>query len=386
MSKIYVDNASTTKMSARAREVLVENLDIYANPSSIYSEGAKAQKLLEGARESVAKSLGAGFSREIYFTSGATESCNWAAQIAKNIGNRDGKKHILTSAIEHHAVLHSLEKLRDDGFEIEIVPVASRGIVDVAAFKSALREDTIMTSIMLVNNEIGTIQPIEEIAKICKEHGVLLHSDATAAAGKIQIDIVDLGVDMLSISAHKFYGPKGVGAFYCKKTVLMDSFFHGGAQERGKRGGTENLPAVMAMATALEESILKIEATSKHLSGLVDKLRGDISKIPKVVFNGEPNLQVPGFLNCCFRAVEGESLLLLLDMAGIMASSGSACTSGSLDPSHVLLAIGLPHEIAHGSLRISLSSENTEEEIDEICENIPKIVARLREMSPLWNE
>ena len=384
MSKIYADNASTTKLSAGARRVLVESLDIYANPSSIYADGAAANKELENARESVAKNLGAEFSREIYFTSGATESCNWAAQIAKNVGIRKNKRHIITSAIEHHAVLHSLEKLQEDGFEIDLIPVTSGGIIDIEAFKSALRDDTVMASVMFVNNEIGTIQPVEKLGEICKTRGILFHTDATAAAGKIPINVQVDNIDMLSISAHKFHGPKGTGVFYCKKTVPMSALSHGGAQERGHRAGTENLPAILSMAAALDESILKIDATQKHLAKLTAKLRTEIAKISKTIFNGDETRQLPGFINCCFQAIEGESLLLLLDMAGIMASSGSACTSGSLEPSHVLLALGLRHEIAHGSLRITLSDENTEDEIRQIAENLPKIVARLREMSPLW--
>ena len=380
---IYLDNAGTTKVSEKAKEAMLPFFDeIYGNASSLHTYGQKAKEYLETAREKVAKCLGAE-PREIYFTSGGSESDNWAIENACIIGEKKGKKHIITSAIEHHAILNTLKKKETQGFTVTYLPVYENGIVKVEDLKNALTDDTCLVTIMYANNEIGTIQPIEEIGKICKEKGVIFHTDAVQAVGHIKIDLAN--IDMLSVSGHKFHGPKGVGIFYCKKTIPLNCFINGGAQERGKRAGTENIAGIVGMATALEEAIQEMESTASKEKYLRDKLFDGLSKISHSKINGDLNHRLPNNFNMCFEGIEGESLLLLLDDEGICASSGSACTSGSLDPSHVLLAIGLPHEIAHGSLRLTLSKFTTEEEIDKVIEVVPKVVDYLRKMSPIWD-
>lgn len=380
---IYLDNAGTTKVSENARQAMLPFFDeIYGNASSLHTYGQKAKEKLEEARAKIAKCLGV-LPREIYFTSGGSESDNWAIENACSIGEKKGKKHIITSAIEHHAILHTLKKKEKEGFTVTYLPVYENGIVRVEDLKNAITDDTCLVTIMYANNEIGTIQPIKEIGEICKEKGILFHTDAVQAVGHIPLDIEN--VDMLSISGHKFHGPKGVGVFYCKKIVPLASFICGGAQERGKRAGTENVAGIVGMATALEDAYAEMEKTALHETKLRDKLLNELSKIPHSKINGDREKRLPNNFNMCFEGIEGESLLLLLDDEGICASSGSACTSGSLDPSHVLLAIGLPHEVAHGSLRLTLSKYNTEEEIDKVLKAVPKIVDYLRKMSPVWD-
>ena len=380
---IYLDNAGTTKVSEHVKQEMLPYFDeFYGNASSLHTYGQKAKEKLEGARAKIAKCLGVE-PREIYFTSGGSESDNWAIENACAIGLKQGKKHIITSAIEHHAILHTLKKKEKEGFTVTYLPVYEDGIVRVEDLKNALTDDTCLVTIMYANNEIGTIQPISEIGEICKERKVLFHTDAVQAVGHIHVDLTN--VDMLSISGHKFHGPKGVGVFYCKKTVPLISFINGGAQERGKRAGTENLAGIVGMATALEDAYAEMDKTAEKETKLRDKLLNELSKIPHSKINGDRKKRLPNNFNMCFEGIEGESLLLLLDDKGICASSGSACTSGSLDPSHVLLAIGLPHEVAHGSLRLTLSKYNTEEEIDKVIETVPKIVEYLRKMSPVWD-
>ena len=380
---IYLDNAGTTKVSEHVKQEMLPYFDeFYGNASSLHTYGQKAKEKLEGARAKIAKCLGVE-PREIYFTSGGSESDNWAIENACAIGLKQGKKHIITSAIEHHAILHTLKKKEKEGFTVTYLPVYEDGIVRVEDLKNALTDDTCLVTIMYANNEIGTIQPISEIGEICKERKVLFHTDAVQAVGHIHVDLTN--VDMFSISGHKFHGPKGVGVFYCKKTVPLISFINGGAQERGKRAGTENLAGIVGMATALEDAYAEMDKTAEKETKLRDKLLNELSKIPHSKINGDREKRLPNNFNMCFEGIEGESLLLLLDDKGICASSGSACTSGSLDPSHVLLAIGLPHEVAHGSLRLTLSKYNTEEEIDKVIETVPKIVEYLRKMSPVWD-
>ena len=380
---IYLDNAGTTKVSEHVKQEMLPYFDeFYGNASSLHTYGQRAKEKLEGARAKIAKCLGVE-PREIYFTSGGSESDNWAIENACAIGLKQGKKHIITSAIEHHAILHTLKKKEKEGFTVTYLPVYEDGIVRVEDLKNALTDDTCLVTIMYANNEIGTIQPISEIGEICKERKVLFHTDAVQAVGHIHVDLTN--VDMLSISGHKFHGPKGVGVFYCKKTVPLISFINGGAQERGKRAGTENLAGIVGMATALEDAYAEMDKTAEKETKLRDKLLNELSKIPHSKINGDREKRLPNNFNMCFEGIEGESLLLLLDDEGICASSGSACTSGSLDPSHVLLAIGLPHEVAHGSLRLTLSKYNTEEEIDKVIETVPKIVEYLRKMSPVWD-
>lgn len=380
---IYLDNAGTTKVSEHVKQEMLPYFDeFYGNASSLHTYGQKAKEKLEGARAKIAKCLGVE-PREIYFTSGGSESDNWAIENACAIGLKQGKKHIITSAIEHHAILHTLKKKEKEGFSVTYLPVYEDGIVRIEDLKNALTDDTCLVTIMYANNEIGTIQPISEIGEICKERKVLFHTDAVQAVGHIHVDLTN--VDMLSISGHKFHGPKGVGVFYCKKTVPLIPFINGGAQERGKRAGTENLAGIVGMATALEDAYAEMDKTAKKETKLRDKLLNELSKIPHSKINGDREKRLPNNFNMCFEGIEGESLLLLLDDKGICASSGSACTSGSLDPSHVLLAIGLPHEVAHGSLRLTLSKYNTEEEIDKVIETVPKIVEYLRKMSPVWD-
>lgn len=384
--QIYADNAATTKMSDLAIEAMLPYMkDIYGNPSSLHSVGQEAAEVLFDARTKMAKCLGCE-AREIYFTSGGSEADNQAIISAANRGERKGKKHIISTAFEHHAVLHTLKKLEKQGFEITLLPVGEMGIVNPDDVKNAIKDETCLVTIMYANNEIGTIQPIEKIGEICKEKGVIFHTDAVQAAGHIKIDVKEQNIDMLSLSAHKFHGPKGVGALYVKSGIVVSNIIEGGAQERGKRGGTENIPAIVSMAAAFEDACSKIDENTQKLIPMRDRLIEGLSKIPHSILNGDAILRLPGNVNMCFEGIEGESLLLMLDMHGVCASSGSACTSGSLDPSHVLLAIGRVHEIAHGSLRLSLSEYNSEEEIDKIINAVTEVVSYLRNMSPVWRD
>ena len=384
--QIYADNAATTKMSDLAIETMLPFMkDTYGNPSSLHSVGQEAAEVLMAAREKMAKYLGCE-AREIYFTSGGSEADNQAIVSAANRGERKGKKHIISTAFEHHAVLHTLKKLEKQGFEITLLPVGEKGIVNPEDVKNAIKEETCLVSVMYANNEIGTIQPIEEIGKICADLGVIFHTDAVQAAGHLKINVKEQNIDMLSLSAHKFHGPKGVGALYVKSGIVVSNIIEGGAQERGKRGGTENIPAIVSMAAAFEDACLKIDENSKKLTKMRDRLIEGLSKIPHSILNGDAKKRLPGNVNMCFEGIEGESLLLMLDMHGVCASSGSACTSGSLDPSHVLLAIGRVHEIAHGSLRLSLSEYNTEEEVELIIKAVDEVVGYLRNMSPVWRD
>ena len=383
---VYADNAATTKMSPAAIKAMLPYMEtIWGNPSSLYGAGQRAAEALQSARERIAACFGAS-AGEIYFTSGGSEADNQAIISAAKIGERKGKKHIISSAFEHHAVLHTLKKLEKTGFEIELLDVHENGLIHPSQVADAIREGTCLVTIMFANNEIGSIQPITEIGTICKEKGVLFHTDAVQAAGHLPIHVVEQNIDMLSLSAHKFHGPKGIGVLYARKGIPLTNIIEGGAQERGKRGGTENVPAIMAMATALEEACAHMEENTKKVLKLRSRLIEGLSKIPHSVLNGDLEKRLPGNVNFCFEGIEGESLLLLLDDKGICASSGSACTSGSLDPSHVLLAIGRPHEIAHGSLRLSLCEENTEEEVEYILQSVPDIVEYLRSISPLWKD
>ncbi|MBQ8664122.1 MAG: cysteine desulfurase NifS [Eubacterium sp.] len=383
---IYLDNAATTKMSTSAIEAMIPYMEqTYGNPSSLHRIGQEANEALTNARERIARLLGCE-AREITFTSGGSEADNQAIVSAAYLGTKKGKKHIISTAFEHHAVLHTLNKLEKEGFEITLLDVHENGLILPEQVADAIREDTALVTIMYANNEIGTIQPIAEIGQICHEKGVLFHTDAVQAAGHIEIDVKEQNIDMLSLSAHKFHGPKGVGVLYAKKGILLTNLIEGGAQERGKRAGTENIPAIMSMADALEEACAQIPAHTKKLTALRDKLIDGLLKIPHAVLNGDATHRLPNNVNLCFEGIEGESLLLLLDHKGICASSGSACTSGSLDPSHVLLAIGRPHEIAHGSLRLSLSAYNTEEEIDKAIAAVTEVVAYLRSISPVWRD
>ena len=383
---VYADNAATTKMSPAAIKAMLPYMEtIWGNPSSLYGAGQRAAEALQSARERIAACFGAS-AGEIYFTSGGSEADNQAIISAAKIGERKGKKHIISSAFEHHAVLHTLKKLEKAGFEIELLDVHENGLIHPSQVADAIREDTCLVTIMYANNEIGSIQPIAEIGTICKEKGVLFHTDAVQAAGHLPIHVVEQNIDMLSLSAHKFHGPKGIGVLYARKGIPLTNIIEGGAQERGKRGGTENVPAIMAMATALEEACAHMEENTKKVLKLRSRLIEGLSKIPHSVLNGDLEKRLPGNVNFCFEGIEGESLLLLLDDKGICASSGSACTSGSLDPSHVLLAIGRPHEVAHGSLRLSLCEENTEEDVEYILQSVPDIVEYLRGISPLWKD
>lgn len=384
--KVYADNAATTKMSKAAIDAMIPYFDgTFANPSSLHTPGQLAKEALNKARADMAELLGCK-PAEIYFTSGGSESDNQAILSAAAIGERKNKKHIISSAIEHHAVLHTLDRLKKRGFEITLLPVGENGIVDPAELEKAIRDDTALVTVMYANNEIGTIQPIKELGKICKAHGVLFHTDAVQAVGHVRIDLKELGVDMLSLSAHKFHGPKGVGALYVRTGVALTNLIDGGAQERGKRAGTENIPAIMGMAAALKESVNNIDKTAKKLAALRDRLIKGLLEIPHTALNGDAKTRLPGNVNVCFEGIEGESLLLLLDSRGVYASSGSACTSGSLDPSHVLLAIGRPHDVAHGSLRLTLDEDNTVEQIDYIIEQVKYVVDYLRNMSPVWKD
>ncbi len=383
---IYADNAATTKMSRTAIDTMLPYLDrIYGNPSSLHSFGQRAAEALLSARHSVAEALECS-AKEITFTSGGSESDNQAILSAAAVGARNNKKHIISSAIEHHAVLHTLDKLKKQGFEVTLLDAHKNGIVCPGELDAAIRPDTALVTVMYANNEIGTVQPISELGKICREKSVIFHTDAVQAVGHLKINVAKENIDMLSLSAHQFLGPKGIGVLYAKKGIPLTSLIEGGAQERGKRAGTENLPAIMGMAAALKEAVSKIDENTSRLTALRDRLISGILEIPHTVLNGDPLNRLPGNVNVCFEGIEGESLLLLLDSKGICASSGSACTSGSLDSSHVLLAIGRPHEIAHGSLRLSLSEENTEEEIDYIISAVKETVTYLRNMSPIWKD
>lgn len=384
--KVYADNAATTRISDTAFDAMLPYFkETYGNPSSLYTLGQKAQEALCAARETMAHYLNCDM-KEITFTSGGSEADNQAILTGAYLGEKKGKKHIISSAFEHHAVLHTLKKLEKQGFEVTLLPVHSDGFVRTEELKAAIREDTALVTIMYANNEIGTVQPIRELGAVCHEKGVLFHTDAVQAAGHIKIDVKADNIDMLSMSAHKFHGPKGIGMLYARKGINLYTLIEGGAQERGKRAGTENVPAIMGMAAAFKESCENLEKNFEYVKGLRDKVAAELSKIPHSKINGDITKGLAGTLNMCFEGIEGESLLLLLDDRGISASSGSACTSGSLDPSHVLLALGLPHEVAHGSLRISLSEYNTEEDVNHIIKNVPEVVAYLRSMSPVWKD
>ncbi len=383
---IYTDNAATTKMSDTALAAMLPCLqDNYGNPSSLHSVGQRAAEALQGARETVARCLGCD-PKEIIFTSGGSEADNQAIISAARWGALKGKKHIISTAFEHHAVLHTLKKLEKEGFEVELLPVGTTGTITPEQVAAAIRPDTALVTIMYANNEIGSILPIAEIGAVCREKGVIFHTDAVQAAGHLHIDVKAQNIDMLSLSGHKFHGPKGSGVLYARKGIPLVNIIEGGAQERGKRAGTENLPAIVGMAAALQEACDHIDENAAKVSALRDKLISGLSKIPHSALNGDPVHRLPGNVSFCFEGIEGESLLLLLDAKGICASSGSACTSGSLDPSHVLLAIGRPHEVAHGSLRLSLCEWNTEEEVDIILQEVPRIVEYLRNMSPMWKD
>lgn len=383
---IYADNAATTKMSENAINTMLFHMkEVYGNPSSLYGVGQKAKEALEDARRRASAVLNCE-PREIYFTSGGSEADNQAIISAARFNAAKGKKHIISTAFEHHAVLHTLDKLKKEGFEIELLDVHSNGIVTAEQVKNAIREDTALVTIMYANNEIGTIQPISEIGAVCRESGVLFHTDAVQAIGHIPVDIQKDNIDMLSLSAHKFKGPKGVGILYAKKGIPLTNIIEGGAQERGKRAGTENLPGIVSMVAALEDATKDLQGYKERLSPLRDRLIDGLFEIPYSDLNGDRVKRLPATVNFCFEGIEGESLLLLLDDKGIQASSGSACTSGSLDPSHVLLAIGRPHEVAHGSLRLSLSDDVTTEEIDYIIKSVKEVVTYLRDMSPFWRD
>ena len=383
---IYTDNAATTKMSDTALAAMLPCLqDNYGNPSSLHSVGQRAAEALQGARETVARYLGCD-PKEIIFTSGGSEADNQAIISAARLGALKGKKHIISTAFEHHAVLHTLKKLEKEGFDVELLPVGTTGTITPEQVAAAIRPDTALVTIMYANNEIGSILPIAEIGAVCREKGVIFHTDAVQAAGHLHINVREQNIDMLSLSGHKFHGPKGSGVLYGRKGIPLVNVIEGGAQERGKRAGTENLPAIVGMAAALQEACDHIDENAAKVSALRDKLISGLSKIPHSALNGDPVHRLPGNVNFCFEGIEGESLLLLLDAKGICASSGSACTSGSLDPSHVLLAIGRPHKVAHGSLRLSLCEWNTEEEVSIILREVPRIVEYLRNMSPMWKD
>ena len=381
---VYADNAATTQMSDSVLKAMMPLLtDIYGNPSSLHSVGQIAKEHLEAARESVAECIGAD-PKEIYFTSGGSEADNQAIRSAAYIGARKGKKHIISSKFEHHAVLHTLDALKKEGFEVTLLDVYSNGIVKPEDVANAITEETCLVTIMTANNEIGTIQPIAEIGKICKEKGVLFHTDAVQAVGHIPVNVKDMNCDMLSVSAHKFHGPKGVGFLYARKGILLTNIIYGGAQERNKRAGTENMASIVGMATAIKDATDHLKENAEKVTAMRNRLIDGLKGIERSRINGDLEQHLPGTLNMCFEGIEGESLLLLLDAKGICASSGSACTSGSLDPSHVLLSIGVPVEIAHGSLRLSISEYNTMEQMDHIVKSVPEVVSYLRSISPVW--
>lgn len=383
---IYVDNAATTAMSDKAIAAMTPYFkEIYGNPSSLHTVGQIAKEALDAAREKMASCLNCE-PREIYFTSGGSEADNQCIRSAALQGAKKGKKHIISTAFEHHAVLHTLKKLEAEGFEVTYLDVHSDGLITAEEVRAAIRPDTALVTVMYANNEVGTVQPIAEIGAVCREANVIFHTDAVQAVGHIPVDVKADNIDMLSLSGHKFHGPKGVGALYCRRGLPLLTFIEGGAQERGKRAGTENLAGIAGMAAALEEACENLGKNAEKLTRLREKLIDGLLKIPHSKLNGDRKKRLPGNVNMCFEGVEGESLLLLLDAKGICASSGSACTSGSLDPSHVLLALGLPHEVAHGSLRLSLSEANTEEDIDYIIAEVPKVVEYLRSISPVWED
>ena len=384
--RIYLDNGATTKMSQTAIHAMLPYMDtIYGNPSSLHSAGQAAAEALADARQRIAACLGCS-AAEITFTSGGSEADNQAILSAARLGARKGKRHIISTAFEHHAVLHTLKKLEKEGFTVTLLDVHENGIVLPEQVRDAIREDTCLVTVMYANNEIGSIQPIREIGAVCREKGVLFHTDAVQAAGHLPIHVQEQNIDMLSLSAHKFHGPKRIGALYARKGILLTPLIEGGAQERGKRAGTENVPAIMGMAAALDEACEHLDENAAKLTGLRDKLIAGLSEIPHSILNGDAVHRLPGNVNFCFEGIEGESLLLLLDDKGICASSGSACTSGSLDPSHVLLAIGRVHDIAHGSLRLTLSEETTAEDVAYTIQAVKEVVAYLRGMSPIWRE
>ena len=384
---VYADNAATTCVSKTALDAMMPYLtEYYGNPSSLYAFAQKVTEDVAKARQTVADCLGAKSPREIIFTSGGSEADNQAIFSAARLGARKGKKHLISTRFEHHAVLHSLARLEKEGFEVTLLDVHEDGVVRLDELAAAIREDTCLVTIMFANNEIGTVQPVKEIGALCRERGVPFHCDAVQAAGHMPINVEEMNIDMLSISGHKFHAPKGVGALYCKKGIKLQNFIEGGAQERNKRGGTEAIPGILAMAAALKDCCDHMEENRVKVTAMRDKLFAELGKIPHSKINGSIEHHVPGTVNMCFEGIEGESLLLMLDANGICASSGSACTSGSLDPSHVLLALGLPHEVAHGSLRLSIGEYNTMEQIDHIIEVVPKVVEYLRNMSPVWDE
>ena len=384
--QVYADNAATTKMSKTAIAAMTDYYEnIYANPSSLHTAGQEAKEALEDARARVAKCLGCE-PREVYFTSGGSEADNQAILSAAMLGRRKCKMHIISTAFEHHAVLHTLERLRREGFEVTLLDVKNGHNITAQQVRDAIREDTCLVTCMYANNEIGSILPIAEIGAVCKEKGVLFHTDAVQAAGHIAIDVKAQNIDMLSLSAHKFHGPKGVGALYVRKGIALTNLIEGGAQERGKRAGTENIPGIRGLAAALEEACANLDENAKKVSAMRDQLIAGLSKIPHSSLNGDPKNRLPGNVSFCFEGIEGESLLLYLDALGVCASSGSACTSGSLDPSHVLLAIGRVHDVAHGSLRLSLCHYNTAEEVEHILTVVPQVIDRLRSMSPVWRD
>ena len=383
---VYADNAATTKMSRVAIDAMLPYFDnIYGNPSSLHSAGQEAKEALEAARAKVASCLGCE-PREIFFTSGGSEADNQAIISAARFGARKGKKHIISTAFEHHAVLHTLNKLEKEGFEVTYLDVKVNHNITADQVRDAIRPDTCLVTVMYANNEIGSVLPIPEIGAVCKELGVPFHTDAVQAAGHLHINVKEQNIDMLSLSGHKFHGPKGVGALYCRKGLPLVNVIEGGAQERGKRGGTENIAGICGMAAALEDACAHIDENTVKVTAMRDKLIEELSKIPHCALNGDRKNRLPGNVSFCFEGIEGESLLLLLDMKGVSASSGSACTSGSLDPSHVLLAIGRVHDVAHGSLRLSLSEYNTMEEVDHILSVVPQVVQYLRNMSPVWRD
>ncbi len=384
--QIYLDNAATTKMSEHAIQAMLPYMnEIFGNPSSLHSAGQQANEALTDARTRIARLLNAEPS-EITFTSGGSEADNQALVSAARLGEKHGKRHIISSAFEHHAVLHTLDKLQKEGFEVTLLDVQEDGLIRLEQVAEAIRPDTCLVSIMYANNEIGTIQPIAEIGALCHEHGILFHTDAVQAVGHINIDVKAQQIDMLSLSAHKFHGPKGAGVLYSRKNIPLTTLIEGGAQERHKRAGTENIPAIMGMAAAMEDACAHLAENASKIGALRDRLIQGLSEIPHAVLNGDAEKRLPGNVHFCFEGIEGESLLLFLNDKGICASSGSACTSGSLDPSHVLLAIGRPHEIAHGSLRLSLSEETTEADIDTTIQAVKDVVSRLRSMSPVWRD
>ena len=383
---IYLDNAATTRVSDAALDAMLPYFqEQYGNPSSLYAFGQKAKEALERARETVAGVLNCE-PREIIFTSGGSEADNQAIRSAADIGARAGKRHIISTAFEHHAVLHTLSKLEKEGFEVTLLDVHSDGLVRVEELAAAIRPDTCLVTVMYANNEIGTIQPIAEIGRVCRERGVLFHTDAVQAAGHLPIDVRAQNIDLLSLSAHKFHGPKGVGALYARRGTALTNLIEGGAQERGKRAGTENTAGIAGMAAALDEAARNMERSSAKMTALRERLIAGFSQIPHSALNGDAERRLPGNVSFCFEGIEGESLLLLLDDKGVCASSGSACTSGSLDPSHVLLAIGRPHEVAHGSLRLTLSEDTSEADIDYTIKAVTEVVAYLRSISPVWRE